>query len=1040
MGKDSVQISASATLLADAHRHIRDPLTMSSAEDAGQPERNAKHFMQHVINSANMELEATQAASIVLDMPSSTGSHGHEYHCAWDAVHLAEVASCNESTTHGLLTMTAEGTEKTESEPAEESMGMDVEEGACDGREEAGEASGHDAAVESEDDDEALLTSAFEQPASEQASRRMWVVAVARRAVERAQRATSEGAAEHARESCSEGEEAAPEDVWADDTADDCDDFGRAADKSASDRPTDDAALAADDTNVVACGPEALDHVEEINLEKHFHTEGVGHEGGSDVYLDEHGGQVILSKMHHYAWRDDRLECFNALEFTATFCVRKMSSQDHEWHRARARRIRLLKVWFYVFLRGLWQGVRESRLDVMRALADATPITLANKPGQRVLVPSSTLPNRPCLEYGGKAWDAVIADEVLGGATRVRIQLLFLLRQDASGEKVTMDVDPAMLRPVRPVLQGMHLCKADVLEPLTLANARGRRVLVPESLWPGYACDEYCEEGQDRGKGWEAVVIRTHSKMRNEETGKVYDGATVEFCYARDDQGRLFHNEKLGLHELIPLRPAPRPCHGRPTMRFVLREPHPLASSHIIVRRAKWGVPALVGNPPPRLSTSDVRETQRRQEAAFARYFVSNLVPWSAWNTPQLTIERWRAHVEELETDACLSCDKHELEKAGNAVGFWSDEPKPDQVGQQPPPGYQQARRKRLVAAARLADIENLTHGFTAPKLASVLLMKHRSRTRTIWNDANPATRRPEGADGEDVTAGQREAINEIKKLREKAERLRGTKSITTRINDACSVKAWADELRKQLPAAADGSTSTTRLHKLWQLASKPSRRTINHRSQVRDPVEVNNENYKPLSVHEEVGRASASHDVSGDVDMPSVGDNPFAPITDKDYDVAAANYEKSKRAGLGVGAAPLNPEQRDGGREFLRVAQLRRAALNRGEPIQRVAQAIERDGITLVVGAGGTGKSAMVHQLHEQFATHNCGKLLITAYTGTQGTPNEPDEQLATNLPCWSPCLVSHAPCLTDRATLARAQASRPHPLVGRRCSRCST
>ena len=31
MGKDSVQISAAATLLADAHRHVQDPLTKSRA-------------------------------------------------------------------------------------------------------------------------------------------------------------------------------------------------------------------------------------------------------------------------------------------------------------------------------------------------------------------------------------------------------------------------------------------------------------------------------------------------------------------------------------------------------------------------------------------------------------------------------------------------------------------------------------------------------------------------------------------------------------------------------------------------------------------------------------------------------------------------------------------------------------------------------------------------------------------------------------------------------------------------------------------------
>ena len=106
MGKESVQISAAATLLADAAQHVHD--FPSSADDVGQPERNARHYMQHVLNASNMELEATQAAALVLNMSSSTGSHRNEYHGAWDVQHLAEEACNNESGTEGLLTLGAE--------------------------------------------------------------------------------------------------------------------------------------------------------------------------------------------------------------------------------------------------------------------------------------------------------------------------------------------------------------------------------------------------------------------------------------------------------------------------------------------------------------------------------------------------------------------------------------------------------------------------------------------------------------------------------------------------------------------------------------------------------------------------------------------------------------------------------------------------------------------------------------------------------------------------------------------------------------------
>ena len=515
------------------------------------------------------------------------------------------------------------------------------------------------------------------------------------------------------------------------------------------------------------------------------------------------------------------------------------------------------------------------------------------------------------------------------------------------------------------------------LEPLTLANAPGRDVLVPRSIWPEDPCDEH------GGEGWEAIVKST---CRGDNGANKVDSARVDFRFARHADGRRYMSELLELAKLRPLRPQPLPARGRPAHRYVLREPHPLASNYVIVRRAKWGVPALAGRPPPSLPTTE-GPAQRKAEAAFAKYFVSNLVPWSVWNKPDLTIDRWRQHVTELEHDACLHTAKDPLEQAGNDAEFFFD-PEPS-ADKQPPKGFCEARRKRLIAASRLADIEHLTNGFKAPRTASVLLMKHRSRSRTFWNHANP---RPEGADGEDMSAGQREAIKELQKLREKAERLRGSTPITTRLRKAADVAAWADALRKELPATADRTPSaTSRLHELWRCASQPARRTVHHRSRVRDPADVDSANRKPLAVHDD-NAASSSRTVladgSRDVDMLPADDDPFAPIDDIEYGHAKETYEASKRAGLPVGDAPLNPEQREGGREFLRVAQLRRASLRRGESMQRVAPAIERDGITLVVGAGGTGKSAMVHRLREQFAARDCGKLLITAYTGVAAAP----------------------------------------------------
>ena len=69
MGKDSVNISAAATVLHEADKKVREH--PSSADDKLTAERTSKHFCQHVINHSGMELEATQAAGLVLGVKSA---------------------------------------------------------------------------------------------------------------------------------------------------------------------------------------------------------------------------------------------------------------------------------------------------------------------------------------------------------------------------------------------------------------------------------------------------------------------------------------------------------------------------------------------------------------------------------------------------------------------------------------------------------------------------------------------------------------------------------------------------------------------------------------------------------------------------------------------------------------------------------------------------------------------------------------------------------------------------------------------------------
>ena len=91
MSKESVEISASASMLMDAYEHNK--IYLSTADDAETYDRQAKYFCQRVLNHACMELEGLQAAGIVLGHRSSGSSDALVYYSGWDVQRLARIAS-----------------------------------------------------------------------------------------------------------------------------------------------------------------------------------------------------------------------------------------------------------------------------------------------------------------------------------------------------------------------------------------------------------------------------------------------------------------------------------------------------------------------------------------------------------------------------------------------------------------------------------------------------------------------------------------------------------------------------------------------------------------------------------------------------------------------------------------------------------------------------------------------------------------------------------------------------------------------------------
>lgn len=221
-------------------------------------------------------------------------------------------------------------------------------------------------------------------------------------------------------------------------------------------------------------------------------------------------------------------------------------------------------------------------------------------------------------------------------------------------------------------------------------------------------------------------------------------------------------------------------------------------------------------------------------------------------------------------------------------------------------------------------------------------------------------------------------------------------KDLTTRHNDAKWASDWSAELRERLPCnigSGEGDQererAAQRLGGLWRSASQPVRRSIAGGLQ-QNPKTISDQLHEPLQLPADPAAAAPAGGAgaaAADTGASSTA-SPFDEISEEAYEAAA---EEHFAAGSAPQDAPLNPQQRAGGRTFLRLAVLRRQMQEQGATPAQIDAAVRHEGIapaTLVIGAGGTGKSAMVHQLKCEFSRLGLGRLLVTAYTGVAAAP----------------------------------------------------
>lgn len=222
------------------------------------------------------------------------------------------------------------------------------------------------------------------------------------------------------------------------------------------------------------------------------------------------------------------------------------------------------------------------------------------------------------------------------------------------------------------------------------------------------------------------------------------------------------------------------------------------------------------------------------QQREFARYYGAIFIPWGVHDPPRLKLRDWRDWTRRLEATA-------------NAFPI-------DEDGE--------SRQRRYIAHGRLAQIENVQFGFTVNQATAVALAKHRGRARSLWKD--DGSDKPGCGQIRAPDEAQRSAMKELADLHAKADRMRGSADLVSRLKRAATTDQWGAQLTSALPSALlrtgscsanvadrahgqDTAAAPERLKRAWPAAAEPANRTAAPLPSFRNVREINKALLEPL-------------------------------------------------------------------------------------------------------------------------------------------------------------------------------------------------
>ena len=499
--------------------------------------------------------------------------------------------------------------------------------------------------------------------------------------------------------------------------------------------------------------------------------------------------------------------------------------------------------------------------------------------------------------------------------------------------------------------------------------------------------------------------------------------------------------------EVLRLPNAGRPCH-----RFIIREPHPQAKTHILVRREKFPLLAVAGQRPPKYDATDARGVAR-----FVAYYAAAMMPWidhEDYPAPDFSVPSFRQYYADLQESACL-------------FGAREADPPPPRASSKRPRDVDDAatprdrtEARRVIAAGRLYSIDTMVGAFQTPSaLLQDLNKNHRGAHRTLWCDVDgPPT---SGYEARECIVQGRNTASLMKKLLAHAEQLRKAPSLATRLERA---QKFADETKLDLKCLVSGAASANAVGRLTFDGAKTfatvearayakhhsiaiaanERTTFTKHTYRGDAQTIMKELKTPLAPKAAVRDvapppAPAGSDKSSE--LPTLATTRLPPeyedITEEDWRRQSAAWHAAPEATRGI--MPYNPEQRKALRSVFTAMKFTADATAGGLSLPEVTAAFEAETraaadedrrpvasrINLVVGPGGTGKSAIVFDLKRRGVEMRLGHLVITAYTGVASEP------------FGGPTILS---MLSIRVFVERTQGSQKESTTGRSFERPET